>query len=424
MEKHGFRRRVMEYAFSDSALRSSEDFIIENVQIFCEELSNTAATPSKWGTPQDMNSWSTYLNYDIMGDLTFSTKFNCMRSEEHRYVPAIMITGTEFLYNFGYLPFVRFVRPLLGSKLLEILGGKLARDGKRYVEYAARQMVLRLEDTEKNDADFPRKDLMHYLINAEDPQTGQGLSPTELAAESSLLMAAGSDTTSTALSGTFFYLLHSPECLEKATIEVRSMFNSIEEIRGGSSLGSLVYLRACIDETLRLSPPVTTNLMVEVLPGGLAVDGNHFPEGTTLGVSPYVVHHNAQYYPDPYVYRPERWISRDKHCSVLTDDQKSTVESVANARSAFFAFSAGPHGCLGKNLAYLELIITLAMLLFKFDIRIPQDKELREPSGEGMSGNKHPGRRRRDEYQLVEHFIPIKKGPMVQFRDARWELID
>ncbi|KAM5436431.1 hypothetical protein MferCBS31731_005922 [Microsporum ferrugineum] len=416
-EKHGFRRRVMEHAFSDAALRSSEEFIVDNVKICCDQLSKTAASPGAWGVPQNMNDWSTYLSYDIMGDLTFNTKFNCMKSEDSRYVPALIITATQFLYNLGYLPFARFVRPLLGSKLLEILGGKLAQDGKRYTAYAADQLSQRLKATEKNDPDFPKKDLMHYLINAKDPETGNGLSRAELAAETSLLIAAGSDTTSTALSGVIFYLLHYPECLERATTEILSTFSSIEEIRGGSKLNNLTYLRACIDETLRLSPSILSGLMVEALPGGITVDGNYFTEGTTLGVSPYVIHRNAEYFSSPYEFRPERWIATDKPCSVFAEDDKRTVEEVSNARYAFFAFSAGPRGCIGKNLAYLELQITLATLLFKFDIRIPQDEKLRQMSGGGTLTSKHPGRRRSSEYQLQDHFVPLKKGPMVQFRE-------
>ncbi|KAM5456547.1 hypothetical protein McanCB49686_003178 [Microsporum canis] len=134
---------------------------------------------------------------------------------------------------------------------------------------------------------------MHYLINRKDPETDKGLSREELAAESSLLIAAGSDTTAEAFSGAIFYFLCYLECLREAITEVRSTFNSIEDIRG-SNMVNLVYLRACVDEALRLAPPQTVNLMVEVLKGGLTVDRNCFPQGTTLDVAPYVIHHNMQ----------------------------------------------------------------------------------------------------------------------------------
>ncbi|EFR01588.1 isotrichodermin C-15 hydroxylase [Nannizzia gypsea CBS 118893] len=416
-KKHSVRRRVMEQAFSDAALRSSEEFIVENIKTFCDQLSKTAASPGEWGTPQNMDHWCTYLSYDIMGDLVFNTKFNCLISEDNRYVPELLITATQFLYNLGYLPFVRFVRPLLGTKIMEVLGGQLARDGRRYNEYGAEQMSKRLQATEINDPDFPKKDLMHYLINAKDPETGQGLTGGELAAESSLLIAAGSDTTSTALSGAIFYLIHNPECLEKARTEIQSAFSSAEEIRGGTKLNGLTYLRAIIDETLRLSPSIPSNLMVETLPGGITVDGNYIAEGMTFGVSPYVLHRNAQYFPDPYVFRPERWIGTDKPCLVVSKGEKSTIEDASNARYAFFAFSAGPRGCMGKNLAYLELLMTLATLIFNFDMRIILSDKLEGKNDIQVAARKHPGRWRKDEYQLKDHFVPEKQGPIVQFRE-------
>ncbi|KMQ44421.1 hypothetical protein A7C99_1474 [Trichophyton rubrum] len=419
-KKHSFRRRVMGHAFSDAALRSSEEFIIENIKICCDQLSKTATSPENWGTPQNMNHWCTYLSYDIIGDLVFNTKFNCLISEESRYVPALLIAATQFLYNLGYLPFAKFVRPLLGTKIMEILGGKLARNGKRYNEYCAEQMSKRLQSTDVNDPGCHKKDLMHYLIDAKDPETGQGLTRAELAAESNLLVAAGSDTTSTALSGAIFYLIHNPECLEKTKTEIQSTFSAVEEIRGGSKLNSLTYLRAVIDETLRLSPSIPSNLMVEVLPGGITIEGNYIAEGMTLGVSPYVLHHNTQYFQDPFVFRPERWAGTDKSCLVVSEHNKSTIEDAANARYAFFAFSAGSRGCLGKNLAYLELMMTLATLIFKFDMRSPPDDDGQNDTG--TTYRRHPGRCRKDEYQLKDHFVPEKQGPMVQLRERAYKI--
>ncbi|EGD99847.1 cytochrome P450 monooxygenase [Trichophyton tonsurans CBS 112818] len=389
-KKHSFRRRVMEYAFSDAATRSSEEFIIENIKILCDQLSKVCHVSRKMG---DSSGYEPLV-----------------------YVPALLVTATRFLFNLGYLPFAKFVRPLIGTKIMEILGGKLARDGQHYNRYCAEQMSKRLQATDLNGPDYPKKDLMHYLINAKDPETGQGLTRAELAAESNLLIAAGSDTTSTALSGAIFYLLHNPKCLEKTKTEIRSTFSAVEEIRGGSKLNSLTYLRAVIDETLRLSPSVPSNLMVEVSPGGITVDGNYIAEGTTLGVSSYVLHHNTQYFQDPFVFRPERWIGTDKSCLVVSEDNKATNEDAANARYAFFAFSAGPRGCIGKNLAYLELLMTLATLIFRFDMRIPPNDD--GPNDTGMTHRRHPGRYRKGEYQLKDHFVPEKQGPIVQFRES------
>jgi cytochrome P450 len=101
-----------------------------------------------------------------------------------------------------------------------------------------------------------RKDFFHYLLNAKDPETGEGFAMPELWAESSLLIVAGSDTSSTCLAGTFFYLTHNPAVLEKLAQEVRAAFKDVEDIKSSPTLGSCAHLRACIDETLRISPSI------------------------------------------------------------------------------------------------------------------------------------------------------------------------
>ena len=295
----------------------------------------------------------------------------------------------------------------MGTPMMDYVVGPLATDSSKYVKYANTQMANRLE-AEQNGSKKTRKDFMHYLINAKDPQTGRGFNTTELNSDSSLLISAGADTTAITLSATFFYLLHNPNSLDKATQEVRSTFSTLDLIKSGPVLNSLRYLRSCIDESLRLAPPAPNYLSREVLPGGLVIDGEYFPAGTIVGVSAYPMHHNPEYYPDPWAFKPARWI--------VDEEAGIDAEQIALARSAFCPFSIGPRGCIGKSVAYMEVTLALAHLLWLYDMRLPEAPEKREPSGEGREDSKHWGRRRVDEYQLVEQFLCARDGPMVQFR--------
>jgi len=255
----------------------------------------------------------------------------------------------------------------------------------------------------KIGSDTDRKDFFYWLLQARDPETGRGFTTDELWGESNLLIIAGSDTTSTAMAGTFFYLVHNQAALQKAADEVRSAFDKAEDIVGGPKLSGCTYLRACIDEAMRLSPPVAGGLPRAVLPGGLTVDGHQIPAGVDVCVPHYAIHHNEEYFPHPFEYMPERWM-RDQAPASL-------AEKLDAAHSAFCPFSVGPRGCIGKGLAYVELSVALARVLFAFDMRLTPGTSV----GEGRP-DLEVGRRRTMEFQLKDTFTSLKDGPVVQFR--------
>jgi len=241
--------------------------------------------------------------------------------------------------------------------------------------------------------DTDRRDFFYYLLNAKDPETGNGFSPAELWGESNLLIIAGSDTTSTALAATIFYLSHNIEALTRAANEVRSTFTTRGEIIHGPALTGCHYLRACIDEAMRMSPPVPGALPRQVLSGGINVDGYAIPANVDVCVPQFALHRNSENFPNPSRYDPSRWL----------------VENPPT--EAFAPFSIGPRGCIGKGMAYVELTTTLAMVLFNYDLRITPGTH----AGEGVPGS-GPGRDEQGTYQLKDTFTSLKDGPVIQFR--------
>jgi cytochrome P450 len=279
--------------------------------------------------------------------------------------------------------------------------------------YSRAQLAERTKLGEESD----RRDFFYHLLKARDPETGLGFSTPELWGESNLLIIAGSDTTSTAMAATLFYLVRNERALAKVTEEVRGKFGDVEEIVAGQELNSCGYLRACIDEAMRMSPSVGGLLPREVLKGGITVDGHFIPEGTVVGTPHYAVHHVEEYYPRPFDFVPERWIAGTTWPSpAKTDSATPTAavseDDVARAQYAFCPFSIGPRGCIGKGLAYLEMTTTLARLLYTYDIR--RAVGVNDP-GEGVEG-RELGREKPGEYQLRDIFTSLKDGPMIEFR--------
>ena len=265
-----------------------------------------------------------------------------------------------------------------------------------------RQKSLKLAQANEKSTKV-REDMFHYLCQAKYPDTGGPAYPERvLIAEANLLIIAGGDTTSIQLCGFFFYITHNERIYKKLATEIRSIFASPSEIRQGSKLASCTYLRACLDESMRLTPGGPSELGRVILPGGNTIDGEFYPEGLHVGTSGWCAHRNDEL-GDPSVYRPERWIP-DEHTGVTDEDVRRT-------RSFVHPFSAGPGNCVGQNLAMQELLITIGRTLWRLDVRNAPGAT----KGEGRP-ELGWGSRDRNQYMVVDSYVSGRDGPILQFR--------
>lgn len=96
---HASHRRIMEHAFTNKSLRTMVSLIARNVRTFCDLVEKQIKEDEQWSEPFNMSQWATYLNYDVMGDLVFGRRFDCMTSEAHRFVPKLLMNSTSFIYT-------------------------------------------------------------------------------------------------------------------------------------------------------------------------------------------------------------------------------------------------------------------------------------------------------------------------------------
>ena len=209
------------------------------------------------------------------------------------------------------------------------------------------------------------------------------------------------------MSAAIFHLVHNQEALSKLTEELRSCFNEEDDIRMGTQLNSCTFLRACITETLRLSPPFAGMPTRRVLPGGINVDGHHLPEGTVVGTPIYAIHHDRRYYPRPFKFEPERWL--ETGCNESSERQRE----LKLAQVAFCPFSIGPRTCVAKNMAWVELSLIIARTIFRYDMRLPGDHLSLNPV---CCADRRGFVERSPEYQLKAWIASGRGGPSVQFR--------
>ena len=157
------------------------------------------------------------------------------------------------------------------------------------------------------------------------------------------------------------------------------------------------------------------------------VDGHVIPPGTIVVVNNYCLMHNEAYFPDPFAFRPERWLEEEEQENDEGGDNDSNKlkpkrNDAQRNRAAFVPFGLGEAVCLGKGLAYLETSLVVAKTLWYFDFAQAPGEAGR--LGGGWSGAKDEARARVDEFQLYDGIVSDHDGPGLVFEKrsgASWE---
>lgn len=302
-----------------------------------------------------------------------------------------------------FLGLIIWLKPRGLDRLVELITPPAVR---LFNDFVFDSVTERLELFKKQE-DMPenqrRQDMFYFLCKCQDSNGQPAYTEDELRAEASLLIIAGSDTTTASLSSIFWYLVRAPRCYDKLMTELQNTFKTAEDVLYGPKLMRCEYLRACIDEAMRLVQPGPCEPPREILSGGLNVLGDHYPEGTIVGTAPWCDSLNIDVYGDPGVFRPERWI--------INEATGVTKNMVAEIRSNFHPFLTGPGSCAGKNIALAEIFLVVARTLLRFELRKTPGSNL----GEGKP-DLGWGQRDKNLYQIVDAYISCKQGPEIQFR--------
>ncbi len=170
---------------------------------------------------------------------------------------------------------------------------------------------------------------------------------------------AGSDTTAIALTHVLYYLIKNPHAMATLRDEVALAMSAQDGIAKYVNVKNLPYLKACLDESLRLSPPVSFGLVRRTPLGGMRIVGNHVAGNTVVSVPAYVAHRDPEIFTNPEDYRPERWLENE--------------DKAKKMQTYFIPFSAGARGCIGRNITYLEQQILVATLVHRYDFALPNN---------------------------------------------------
>ncbi|KAI1387218.1 cytochrome P450 [Hypoxylon trugodes] len=386
---HRSRRRLVGETVSERSMRRFEPVMTEQIDIFIKQILDSARSPNVETNIVNMTHRIKRLSFDIVSRLAFGYPLDSQTKQTYRFIMEALNAGTQINYVSLQLPSIALLQPFLFAGIFNY--GRL-RD---YHEMVTKMISSRLSKDVKSI-----HDLYSVIANEIDTETDDEIGSNDLWAEAVFFFPAGGDTVSTGLCALLFYLSRNPESYEKLAKEIRTAFTNADEIQGGQKLTGCRYLRACIDEALRLSPPLAGALWRELPVSDketepLIVDGHVIPPGTQIGVSTYTLHHNEDYFPDPFAFQPERWLA-------LEDETERK-----QAHNAFAAFSLGSRGCAGKAMAYLESSLVVAKTLWYFDFESA-------PGSLGKVGTT-PNATGADEFQLLNVFTSSHDGPNLIF---------
>lgn len=190
-----------------------------------------------------------------------------------------------------------------------------------------------------------RDDLLTMLLEARDPESGQGLDETQLRNETVTLLIAGHETTSNALTWTFHLLATHPSIQEEVREEVSSVLGG--RVPALEDIPELALTTNAIRESMRLYPPIW--IMERHVVEEDVIAGYRMPKDSSVVVCPWTLHRHPEFWEAPEEFRPARF------------DGSPTP--------AYLPFGAGPRFCIGNEFALLEAKIITAMLLQRYRLK-------------------------------------------------------
>ncbi|KAI0466298.1 cytochrome P450 [Xylaria cf. heliscus] len=326
---HARLRRALLPTFSEKALKAQEPLL--------QKYTNLMIARGRAATEVNLSELLNFATFDIMAEFAFGESLHMLEKGQYSEWVA------KVFDSIGIIPFIQMIEfyPLAKKVFTLIEPNAISKMRHEHFNHTVMRVNRRLsQESEKQD-------LWGLIVESE------ALTLEEMHVNAELFMAAGTETTASLLTGVTHYLISNPDKMKILTQEIRTRFQSSTDITL-EGLAPLPYLNACIREGMRVYPPVPSALPRVVAEGGNSILGKWVPEGTRVSVHQFSTYHSPDNFRDPDKFVPERWLGDPAY----KDDN----------RNAHQPFSVGTRNCLGINLAWHEMRLMLAKLVYEFDI--------------------------------------------------------
>jgi cytochrome P450 len=324
------QRRIAQPAFHRESMKSLLDTMIVSTQ----------ATVEAWKQKSqvELTDEMSFLALDIVTKCLFGT---VLESDYAKIQQAITVEN-EYLTE-------RIMKPFKPPFLVPTSKNRAYRKARAYSSSLILDIIKKRQENPSE-----HHDLLSMLMNSEDEDTGEKMSNQQLKDESITIFVAGHETTSNALSWTFYLLSQHPEKLLLLQEEIDRVLQGKNP--DFQSLKELEYTQMVLEESMRLYPPAWTILRKVVQDTGM--DGYSFKKDTRLILDIYMLHRHPDYWENPTVFEPARFEPEQKK---------------QRHKYAYIPFGAGQRMCIGNNFAMMEMKIVLVMLLQNFHISLAKN---------------------------------------------------
>jgi cytochrome P450 len=381
--EHQRKRRVLSSAYALKNLEGWEHKVSDKTERLIKAFDARCTAPLAKGItrpkPEDLTidyrAWTNFFTLDAIADIGLSERLGFL-DQGHDLCVAERLDGTTYkahyrnalhstakaqagtVWCYEWYPFLARVSNWVSPTYRKWWTANV--EWNDIVYHRATQRLARYRKGEKL-ADF------FQALMEDKSGAANGLEWGELVAEVSIMMNAGSDTTAIAMVRVMLNLLGNPRCWAKLQEEIDAALEKDDVVAPYDKVKHLPYLRACLDESLRLTPPTTFGLPRRTPAEGTSIAGTFVPGNTSVSISAWVAHRDPTLYPRPEEYIPERWLEvadRPAHLNI------SDFPAPRELQAGFIAFSTGARGCIGRNISYLEQTVLLASVVHRYELAL------------------------------------------------------
>jgi len=211
---------------------------------------------------------------------------------------------------------------------------------------------------ERRASGVDRGDLLSMLLIAHDDEgDGTGMNDLQVRDEAMTIFLAGHETTANALTWTWYLLSQHSEVEARLHDEIDTVLG--DRLPTADDVARLRYTEMVFAEAMRLYPPAWA--IGRRALNDYQVDRYTIPARSIILMSPFVMQHDARYYPEPDRFDPERWTPEARE---------------ARPKFSYFPFGGGPRVCIGEPFAWMEGVLLIATLAQEWRMRLAPEQRI------------------------------------------------